>query len=185
MSELFAHAVEFAIRAHDGQLRKDGRTPYIVHPLNVAARVLRESADFDLACAAVLHDVVEDCGVTADQIEDGWGPKVANLVDWVSERRTEEPTDKNWRERKDEYINQLRFAPVPAQLIAICDKYDNLCDLLRNVHLDGSAAFKQLRVGRNSQIWYHEQMLALFQETNFPGSILGDYTLAVEQLRAT
>lgn len=185
MSEQFVHALEFATRAHDGQLRKDGITPYIVHPLNVSARVLRESGDFDIASAAVLHDVVEDCGVTLDALEDGWGPKVATLVDWVSEKRNGEPTDKNWRERKVEYIEQLRFAPVPAQLIALCDKHDNLTDLLRGVHLDGRAAFNRLRVGRGSQLWYHDTLLTLFTETNFPGSILGDYTLAVEQLRAT
>lgn len=185
MSEQYAHAVEFAIRAHDGQTRKDGITPYIVHPLNVSARVLRECGDFDVASAAVLHDTIEDCGVTADIIEDGWGKNVATLVDWVTERRNGEPDDKNWRERKVAYIEQLRFAPVPAQLIAICDKYDNLTDLLRNVHLDGRAAFNQLRVGRGSQIWYHDQMLHLFTQTSFPGAILGDYTLAVEQLRAT
>lgn len=183
-TEDFARAVEFAVRCHEGQVRKDGFSPYIAHPLAVASRVLRELGDYDVASAAVLHDVIEDCGVTKDIIEDGWGPKVANLVDWVTERRNgEDPDAKNWRGRKEDYIAQLRFAPCNALLIALCDKLDNLTDLMRMVALDGSSAFKQLRVGKNSQVWYHDQLIPVFKEALLPGHVFEEYLFQVSLLR--
>lgn len=58
-------AMKFAFRAHAGQLDKSG-IPYIHHPLHVAESMETE----DETCAALLHDVMEDCGVTEGELRD-------------------------------------------------------------------------------------------------------------------
>ena len=58
----FERALLFATRKHAGQTRKATAVPYIAHLLSVAGLVLEAGGDEDLAIAALLHDVVEDCG---------------------------------------------------------------------------------------------------------------------------
>jgi guanosine-3',5'-bis(diphosphate) 3'-pyrophosphohydrolase len=75
-------AALFAARCHAGQLRKDGRTPYINHPLEVAQILSREGGvgDPEMPAAALLHDTVEDTDTTPEDIERRFGPKVRMLV---------------------------------------------------------------------------------------------------------
>ena len=73
----------FAIRAHEGQLRQSGEA-YIVHPINVALSTNAVGLDVDAICAALLHDVVEDCSVEVEEIKQKFGQQVANLVDGLT-----------------------------------------------------------------------------------------------------
>ncbi|MBK1643271.1 bifunctional GTP diphosphokinase/guanosine-3',5'-bis(diphosphate) 3'-diphosphatase [Thiocapsa imhoffii] len=82
ISEIY-RAYLFGAEAHDGQTRKSGE-PYIYHPVAVA-RILGEMRmDYQCLIAAILHDVIEDTGVTKEQVADAFGPQVAELVDGVS-----------------------------------------------------------------------------------------------------
>ncbi|MFN3369885.1 MAG: HD domain-containing protein, partial [Thermus sp.] len=81
--EAFNRAYAFSARAHAGQFRKDGE-PYITHPLAVAEILAGWNMDGQTLVAALLHDVVEDTGVTREQIAADFGPAVATLVDGVT-----------------------------------------------------------------------------------------------------
>ncbi len=75
----------FAYEAHDGQMRADGVTPYIEHPLAVAEIVAYVEFDPATVQAALLHDTVEDCPqVTLDIVRDEFGDEVAKMVDSVT-----------------------------------------------------------------------------------------------------
>ena len=73
----------YALDKHSGQYRRSGE-PYIYHPLCTAMILTTVSADCDTICAGLLHDVIEDCGVTKAELEEKFGPEVAKLVDGVS-----------------------------------------------------------------------------------------------------
>lgn len=77
------HAYEFAERAHEGQYRRTG-DPYITHPLAVANILTDMHMDHESLMAAMLHDVIEDTGVSKEQLADLFSPEVAELVDGVS-----------------------------------------------------------------------------------------------------
>lgn len=81
--EVFNRAYAFSARAHAGQYRKDGE-PYITHPFAVAEILAGWKMDVQTLVAALLHDVVEDTGVTCEQIATYFGPAVAALVDGVT-----------------------------------------------------------------------------------------------------
>ncbi|MCS6785950.1 MAG: bifunctional (p)ppGpp synthetase/guanosine-3',5'-bis(diphosphate) 3'-pyrophosphohydrolase [Thiobacillaceae bacterium] len=81
--EAFHRAHAFSARAHAGQYRKDGE-PYITHPLAVAEILAGWRMDGQTLVAALLHDVLEDTGVTREQIAAEFGPAVADLVDGVT-----------------------------------------------------------------------------------------------------
>lgn len=76
-------AYEFANNAHSGQFRKSG-DPYVSHPVAVANILSNLRLDEDSISAAMLHDVIEDCGVPKQVIEKEFNSSVANLVDGVS-----------------------------------------------------------------------------------------------------
>jgi GTP diphosphokinase / guanosine-3',5'-bis(diphosphate) 3'-diphosphatase len=77
-------AFEFSRAAHEGQFRASGE-PYFHHPVTVAQILLdMAAADRDILCAALLHDVIEDCGVSAEQLERDFGAGVSAIVDGVT-----------------------------------------------------------------------------------------------------
>jgi guanosine-3',5'-bis(diphosphate) 3'-pyrophosphohydrolase len=118
-------AVSFAARAHDGQKRKDGCTPYASHVFRVCL-VLRHVFGIDdssVMLAAVLHDTIEDTTTDFDDLEERFG---ANVAQWVAalskDKRLPEP------EREDAYVDALQRAPWQVKLCKLADVYDNLSD---------------------------------------------------------
>lgn len=125
---LIIKASEFALKAHDGQLRKYNKAPYITHP----ARVAKETAKLhgsteEMVAAAWLHDVVEDTPITLETIRQEFGEKVAELVGWL----TNEPkvVGENRAVRKKKAVVRLNGAPKDAQRIKMLDRMDNLGEM--------------------------------------------------------
>jgi len=81
--ELIRQSYDFAERAHDGQLRASGE-PFLEHPLNTALLLADLQLDSATVAAALLHDVIEDCGVSKDAISKLFGAEIAKLVDGVT-----------------------------------------------------------------------------------------------------
>ena len=74
---LVSRALVFASKMHDGMFRKGTNVPYIVHPVEVAEIVASMTDDEHVIAAALLHDVMEDCGVTRQELEEQFGARVA------------------------------------------------------------------------------------------------------------
>ena len=82
--EIITKAFNFANQAHKGIKRRSGE-PYIMHPLAVAQIVCNEiGLGSTSICAALLHDVVEDTDYTVEDIENIFGPKIAQIVDGLT-----------------------------------------------------------------------------------------------------
>jgi GTP pyrophosphokinase len=112
----FQRAFLFAAKKHAGQARKSSTIPYIAHLMGVASLVLEAGGDEDLAIAALLHDVVEDCGGAPmlKEVRRRFGARVAKVVDGCTDAYTEPKPP--WRERKEEYLRHL--ATADAETIA-------------------------------------------------------------------
>ena len=82
-TELIVRAAETATVAHAGQLRRSGE-PYITHPIAVAGIVADLGLDAQTVAAALLHDAVEDTGITTEVIDRDFGSAVALIVDGVT-----------------------------------------------------------------------------------------------------
>ncbi len=76
-------AFHFAEEKHSGQFRKDG-DPYIIHPVEVAKILEERDFNTDVICAALLHDTVEDCGVTTTELQSTFNKQIAQIVDSVT-----------------------------------------------------------------------------------------------------
>jgi GTP diphosphokinase / guanosine-3',5'-bis(diphosphate) 3'-diphosphatase len=81
--ELIHQAYLKALNAHRGQVRRTGE-PYITHPVEVACILADMRMDHETIMAALMHDVIEDCEVSKEELSEGFGESVAELVDGVS-----------------------------------------------------------------------------------------------------
>ena len=82
-AQLVERAYNYADRCHQGQTRKSGE-PYIAHPLEAAVFLADLNLDVHTICGALLHDVIEDCGVGYEDLQSRFGAEVAKLVDGVT-----------------------------------------------------------------------------------------------------
>ena len=126
-SRLWQRAASFAARAHAGQVRKDGRTPYVAHPFRVAMTVRDVfGVDDEVAlAAALLHDVIEDTTTDYDDLAREFGEEVADVVAALTkDMRKPEPV------REVEYDRQLAAGPWQARLIKLADVYDNVSECM-------------------------------------------------------
>ena len=74
-------AIEFATKAHEGQLRKGTSRPYIVHPIEVGDIVSTMTRDEEVISAAILHDTIEDCeGISQRILAQTFSERVAAMV---------------------------------------------------------------------------------------------------------
>jgi len=127
--ELVLSAAKVAAHAHRDQRRKDeAKTPYINHPIGVA-QCLAEAGvtDATILAAALLHDTIEDCGVSYTELRTEFGTDVANLV-----RECTDDKSLPVVERKKLQIEHAKNMSPGAALIKLADKYDNCRDLLIN-----------------------------------------------------
>ena len=123
MKKQIEKAITFATKAHEGQTRKYTGEPYIVHPLAVMETVKTVEHTDEMLMAAVLHDTVEDCDVTLDQIAFHFGHCVADLVEELTD--ISKPEDGNRAFRKTMDREHSAQASSQGQTIKIADLLDN------------------------------------------------------------
>lgn len=119
-------ADEFADQKHAGQFRRNGTTPYITHPRTVV-RILCDAGvtDSDTLVAALLHDTIEDTGVTYDALLSMFGKTVADVVREVTDDKSLPK-----QRRKDLQVEHAPHYSERAALVKIADKIANLRDII-------------------------------------------------------
>ncbi len=117
-------AVDFAVAAHEGQKRKRSVVPYIYHPLNLACHALSmDIIDDEIIAACMLHDVVEDCGKTLDDLP------VNNETKELVRLLTHEKVSKEKRDDVMEAYYDAIVANPKAALIKCMDRCNNLTSM--------------------------------------------------------
>ena len=162
--ELVSEAIAFAVKAHDGMRRKKSEVPYILHPMEAAVIVGTMTADQNLIAAAALHDVVEDAGITLEEIKEKFGQRVWELVQSETEdKRADLPPSETWRIRKEESLAVLRNTDdVAVLMVWIGDKLANMRSIYRDFKVEGHAMWQRFnQKDVNEQAWYYRTIAAL------------------------
>ena len=162
--ELVSKALVFAIKAHDGMRRKKSDVPYILHPMEAAVIVGTMTDDPRVIAAAVLHDVVEDAGITLEEIEETFGPRVRELVQAETEDKREElPPAATWRIRKEESLEVLKNTDdIAVLMVWLGDKLANMRSFYRDFKVEGSAMWQRFnQKDEAQQAWYYRSIAEL------------------------
>jgi (p)ppGpp synthase/HD superfamily hydrolase len=177
----FLRAFEFAAEKHSGQVRKASSIPYIAHLIGVASLVLEAGGDEDLAIAALLHDVVEDCGGAPmlKEVRHRFGARVAKVVDGCTDADTYPKPP--WRERKEQYIRHLRSADADTRLVSAADKLNNIRSILSDYRAVGESVWSRFNGGREGTLWYYRTLRDVFLLRKL-NRITRDFELAVKEL---
>lgn len=166
MTSLIDKAIEFAARAHQGQLRKGTDIPYVSHPYAVGMILLEAGCEPEIVAAGILHDTLEDTDTSYDDLVQHFGQRVADIVVGCSE------PDKSlsWEERKEHTVQYLKTAPQPVRMVACADKLHNVRSTLRAMELsDSELVWNRFKRGREQQEWYYRQLIgSLGYESVFP-----------------
>ena len=120
---LLEKAKRIAEILHKGQLRNDRVTPYITHP-EAVYNLLKEIGieEEDTLCSAWLHDTIEDCGITKEEIESEFNQNIARIVQMLTRN-----------EGREEYKKRIENADYPVQIIKLADMVHNCATLSSNL----------------------------------------------------
>ncbi len=155
---LLDEAIIFATLAPSGQVRKGTTTPYILHPLEAAAIVASMTDDQEIIAAAVLHDTLEDAGISLDEIAEKFCPRVADLVQSETEnKRKDLPASETWLTRKQETIERLsNERDIAVKIIALADKLSNIRAIYRDHLAIGDELWKRFyQQDPQMHAWYY------------------------------
>ncbi len=191
-SDRINHALAFAAKHHDRQVRKGTHLPYITHPANVAIILARYGQPDNVVVAGILHDVVEDCvrgnwsrEMLEERIGEKFGADVLETVLMVTHRNVDDDgNEMDKEERNADYLVRLAQASDAARWVCAADKIHNASSILADLRrtIDPESVWGRFSVGKEGTIrWYravHDRLRAL----QFAGEILGELREVAEAL---
>ena len=166
-----SEAVCFATAAFDGMKRKVDNQPAVLHSLEAATITQTLTDEKEAVIAAVLHDTVEDAGISIREITERFGDRVAQLVlsETENKRLGQDPSD-TWRVRKEEAVATLRQSTdLGVKALYLGDKLSNMRSLYRSFLSYGNdlwANFNQKDPAAHK--WYYTSIrdaLSVFSDT--------------------
>ena len=160
--------------------RKKSEAPYILHPMEAAVIVGTMTDDQNLIAAAALHDVVEDAGVTIEEIEQRFGKRVKELVASETEdKRADLPPEDTWRIRKEESLAVLKKTDdIGVLMLWLGDKLANMRSIYRDFKIEGVAMWQRFnQKDVNQQAWYYRSIIELTERLSHTSAWLEYKTL--------
>jgi (p)ppGpp synthase/HD superfamily hydrolase len=191
-SDRVNHALAFAAKHHDQQVRKGTRLPYLTHPANVAIILTRYGCDETTVVAGILHDVIEDCvtkDYTADMLEQRiaskFGADVLETVLAVTHRKHDDEGDEfTPEEKKQDYLRRLGDASIRARWVCAADKLHNansiLSDIQRTIQPDN--VWARFKVGKEGTIRWYRAVYDRLRGLSFDAPIMPELERTVQTL---
>lgn len=183
-SDVINHALAFAAKHHDRQVRKGTKLPYLTHPANVAVILSRYGRGSDTVVAGILHDVIEDCvrdGYTREMLEqrigDKFGAKVLETVLAVTYRRHDDDgVELSTEDRKADYLDRLSEANEEARWVCAADKVHNASSIVSDLRrtIDPETIWSRFGGGKAATARWYRQAYERLREVGFDAPIMAE-----------
>jgi len=181
-SDVINHALAFAAKHHDRQVRKGTKSPYLTHPANVAVILTRYGRNDDTIVAGILHDVIEDCvrdGYTREMLEqrigDKFGARVLETVLAVTYRRHDDDgVELSGEDRKPDYLERLSEASEEARWVCAADKIHNVSSIISDLRrtVDPETVWNRFGGGKAKTIRWYREVYERLRELGFAAPIM-------------
>jgi len=156
MASRVERARRLAERRHQGDVARDGASPYFQHVAAVVELLTEAGAPEDVVCAAYLHDVVERTHTTVDEVDRGFGRAVADLVAAMTiPSHDPDGTELEWTDRKQDALGRAAAGPDEIVWLKAADLCANVDELLRNHARHGASAWAAYEVEPARQVGYY------------------------------
>lgn len=173
-SSRYEAALTLAAKAHSGQFRKGTDVPYIVHPVHVAAILRHYGFSGDVVISGLLHDVIEDSGVSLECIEESLGSVVMTTVSVLTEKKRGECGEIPWEERRAATLKRLHSADISAVAVSAADTLHNAATLAADLRKYGGIVWKRFHRGAGPILAHYRAVLNVVQDK------LGNHPLVTE-----
>jgi (p)ppGpp synthase/HD superfamily hydrolase len=191
-SDRINHALAFAAKHHDQQVRQGTRLPYLTHPANVAIILTRYGCDEETVVAGILHDVVEDCvtkNFTPVMLEQRIGTKfgadVLDTVLSVTQRKHDDDGDElSSDERRTDYLARLSAADDRGKWVCAADMLHNASSLIADLErtIEPDIVWSRFKAGKEGTVRWYRAVFARLHELDFEAPIMRELERAVEAL---
>ena len=151
-------AIIFAVKAHEGQTRKMSGIPYILHPIEVVSIIGTMTSELETMAAGALHDTVEDCGISPEEIRERFGSRVYALVQSETEdKMLDIPKEASWLDRKKDSLLVLsNTKDLQVKILWLGDKLSNIRSFYREYLKHGDEIWKKLnQKDKKMHEWYY------------------------------
>ena len=183
-SDRINHALAFAAKHHDIQVRKGTRNPYVTQPANIAVILTSYRQDVDTVVAGVLHDVIDDCvrggwtrEMLSDRISDKFGEGVLDTVISVIPRKLDDDGNElDKEERRTDFLARLAQTSEQARWVCAADQVHNGSVILADLHrtVDADSVWSRFAVGRDGTIRAYRSVYERLLEVGFTAAILDE-----------
>ena len=194
LDTLVLDAMRLAERAH--RTRQQGphhrkapegedRPAYFIHLAEVAWMLQDAGFDPETVSAGFLHDIIEDCGYSQEQLAEEIGnTRVAEIVKWVSEDKTDPNTGEklSWEVRNGGYLERLQTAANNVRALSCADKTSNMRDMNRLLS-KGHPTSAFTKQDHGTQLNKFESLYNLVFEGHVPEKLAARYQSALEEFR--
>lgn len=173
----FEQALIYATQLHSNQRRKVDKIPYISHLMSVSALILEAGGSEDEAIAGLLHDAIEDQGgkATREEVRQKFGETVVEIVDGCTE--TDITPKPPWKQRKIQYIENIRNGSDSVKLVSLADKLHNARSLLVGYRNQGNKLWDYFSGSKEDKLWFYGELLKIYQ-----GSCVNFMTVELERI---
>lgn len=192
-SDAINHALAFAAKHHDRQVRKGTKLPYLTQPANVAVILTRYGRDSDTIVSGILHDVIEDSvreGYTREMLEqrigDKFGTKVLDTVLAVTYRKHDDDgVELSGEDRKVDYLERLAGASEEARWVCAADKVHNASSIISDLRrtVDPETIWGRFGGGRAGIGRWYRQVYERLRELGFDAPIMAELDKASGELQ--
>ncbi|HEU4630254.1 MAG TPA: HD domain-containing protein [Gemmatimonadaceae bacterium] len=191
-SDRINHALAYAAKHHDQQVRKGLRAPYFTQPANVGIILVRYGQDDETVVAGVLHDVVEDCvregsASGLDRIADKFGGTVVDALRGVTERRYDDDgVELSSEERRDDVLARLAAADERGRWVCAANALHEVGTLLADLARTDfpEAVWGRSSLGRAGTVRWFRRLHDRLRAAGFDASIMDELGADVERLEA-
>jgi (p)ppGpp synthase/HD superfamily hydrolase len=182
-SDVINHALAFAAKHHDRQVRKGTRLPYLTHPANVAIILTRYGRGNDTVVSGILHDVIQDCvqdgysrAMLEQRIGDKFGNGVLEIVLAVTYRKLDDDgVELSGEDRREDYLRRLADANTEARWVCAADKIHSAASLITDLRrtVDPESVWTRFGGKTGTSRWYR-QVYERLRDVGFDAPIMAE-----------
>ncbi len=182
------NAFEYAEIAHIGQKKSGTEIPLISHPLAVASFVLRYGGTETQAQAALIHDTINDPGITEEEIAEKFGSAVTRYVFAFADPPFPSGATPGWKERRVAYLTKLTALDEDVLFVIACEELHDLSELLHDLRHVGVKTWDRFEAAPVDLYWGYRELLKLFYDRlpKTPGAtqLAAEFARCLRELKA-
>lgn len=193
-SDRIHHALAYAAKHHDHQVRKGARAPYLTQPANLAIILTRYGQDEATVVAGILLDVVEDClreGQSPDELRERMGDKfgedVIEMLMSVTQRRTDDDgVEMSAEEQRADIVDRLGTASDQGRWVCVADKLHDAGSLIADLRrtMDPGMVWDRTPAGQAGTVRWYRAICARLEQVGFTTPIVDEMRGVVAQLES-